>query len=183
MNTGASSRLMRVSLAMPARRNLGRLNILWWGLAVVEGRLVAQPLGQQVIHLSRAEGRQRRVGGDVEAPQGLESRHVDLAGHTMGEGGRQGAVDGGEAFLVAEQTGRAGLGNQNAAGVQPGLGNLIVLAGVEKVGRPAFQRVNQVHDHHVELLAGAGQVGAGVLVQQLQTGGRQSLPRWWLGRC
>ncbi len=89
---------------------------------------------------------------------------MNLVQAGVGKNGGQGSVDSGEAFLVANQPGRAGLGDQDSAGFQPGLDDVVIFLRVEQVGGAALHWVNQVHYHHVELLVGAFQVAPSILV-------------------
>ena len=82
----------------------------------------------------------------------------------------QGALNGGKTFLMAQQPGRPGLGHQDAAGIQPRLGNAVVFLGVEQISRAALHGIHQVHHHHIVPFLGSRQVGAGILMQQGQAG-------------
>ena len=137
---------------------------------IVKGQVPAQPLLQQMVHLGGGQVGQLAVGSQGKAPQGLKGRDVRLIRAAVGKDPGQGAVDGGETFLMAEQAGRPRLRYQDAAGVQPRLGKAIVFLGIEQVSRAALHRIHQVHYHHIEPLVGSRQVGAGILMQQGQTG-------------
>jgi len=73
-----------------------------------------------------------------------------------------------ETFLVAKQPGWTGLGDHDPTSVQPGLSDLVVLFCVKFVGRPAFQWVDQIHDHYVEAFLSVLQECPGVLVTEIK---------------
>ena len=73
-----------------------------------------------------------------------------------------------ETLLVAKQSGWTGLGDHDPTRIQPGLDDLVILFRVKFVGRPAFQWVDQIHDHYVEAFLSVLQERPGVLVPEIK---------------